>query len=455
MKNELKVAFTRCLTDLMKADKIISTDEILYLEQTFHEFSISQLDIENALSTSLAEACSILAEKGRRKERQNIVDRLKLLSLSDSACAREEALLILAISYCLSDETRKISKVVSFKSAQIDFVDSQVLFVEPNEDEAVNTYVRENFKTIMNEMRIGGFDFVYIPNIAKHYRETNQELLCKIIKYLAPTLSDNETHNVLDVISHMTTKFFKNEILGEKLGMKLSIKKPSLLIKIGNSYVRGELTSDFLLLELQENISQQINVFIDIFLQYQHCPTITIKNFNEEGTEFVYTGFYKTIFDLITYRKGTRCTLIINPDKRKGRLEIINDSHSFIEIGLAETAFYVFLIIESLSLRRGVNFVNIGQKRRKEIQDKYSLIYSSFVGCRKDVPDITESNTRNRMLSIIRKAVSENNVLTEKQLFTPNTDSEKIFIPIETQLIFVKEGNKSVPLLDTSVWHID
>jgi hypothetical protein len=59
------------------------------------------------------------------------------------------------------------------------------------------------------------------------------------------------------------------------------------------------------------------------------------------------------------------------------------------------------------------------------------------------------------MLSIIRKAVSENNVLTEKQLFTPNTDSEKIFIPIETQLIFVKEGNKSVPLLDTSVWHID
>jgi hypothetical protein len=304
-------------------------------------------------------------------------------------------------------------------------------------------------------MRIGGFDFIYIPSIAKHYRETNRELLYKIIKYLAPTLSDNETHNVLEVISNMSTKYFKNEILKEKFGINLKIKQPCLLIKIGNSYVNGEMMSDFLLLELGKDLMSQIDIMIERFLEYQRCPTITIKNYIDSGDNFVYMGFYKTIFDLITYRKGARCSLIINPDRRQGRLQIMNENLTDIDLGLAETAFYVYLICESISKRKGVCFQNLGANSIKNIQKKYASIYSSFVGSRDIIPDITESNTRNRMLSVIRKAICENKELLEKHIYMPNTNTAKIFIPIEPQFIFIKEGKKDIPLLNSKFWKID
>jgi hypothetical protein len=451
MKDSIKPAFTRWLTDLMKADKIIALGEIEYLEQMCQEFSISQIDIEKSLGLSLAESCNILSTQLKLKERTKIIHKLKELSLSDGACAREEALLLIALSYCMEEETREKSRMFSFKSANIDFEDSQVLFIEPNEDEEVNTQIRKNIKTIINAFRIGGFDFIYIPQIADHYKSTNRTLLNKIIKYLAPTLTDEETHNVLEVISNMTTRYFKNEILQEKLDIKISVKRPSLMFKIGNSYVNGEKMTDFLVLDIEKDIVDQISQFIDIFMEYQRCPTIIIKNYQDVGGDFVYSGFYKTIFDLVTYRKGTRCTLVINTDKRKGRLEVINKMTSNLEIGLAETAFYVYLIIESISKKRCVTFINQGNKSLREIQKRYEKVYSSFVGSRDNVPNITESGTRNRMLTKIREAINKNDYLLEKQIFLPNTNSTNIFIPIEPRIVYIKEGKNNIPILESDI----
>ena len=194
---------------------------------------------------------------------------------------------------------------------------------------------------------------------------------------------------------------------------------------------------------------------ITTFLEFQRCPTITIKNYTDAGGDFVYTGFYKTIFDLITYRKGSRSTLVINPDKRKGRLQIMEEVESNLEMGLGETAFYVFLICESLSKRKGVCFINQGLSSLKKIQEKYANVYSTFVGARDKAPDITDGNTRNRMLTVIRQAIRDNKVLTEKRLYMPNTNTSKIFVAIEPQLIYIREGKKNLPLTESSILVID
>jgi hypothetical protein len=121
-------------------------------------------------------------------------------------------------------------------------------------------------------------------------------------------------------------------------------------------------------------------------------------------------------------------------------------------MGLGETAFYVFLIMESLSQRKGVTFRSQGAKRLRDVQERYEKIYSSFIGCRENAPDITDSNTRNRMLSKIREAISKNDSLTEKQVYLPNTDTNKIFVAIEPQLIFIKEGKNNIPLVESGNW---
>ena len=78
-----------------------------------------------------------------------------------------------------------------------------------------------------------------------------------------------------------------------------------------------------------------------------------------------------------------------------------------------------------------------------------------FLGSRETAPDITDGNTRNRMLSIIRNAIRDNEALLEKHIYMPNTETAKIFIPIEPQLIYIKEGKKNIPLLDSNVWKFD
>ena len=67
------------------------------------------------------------------------------------------------------------------------------------------------------------------------------------------------------------------------------------------------------------------------------------------------------------------------------------------------------------------------------------------------VPDITDGNTRNRILTVIRNAICDNDVLTEKRLYMPNTNTSKIFVAIEPQLIYIKEGKKNLPFTESSI----
>lgn len=441
MRDVVKPAFIRWLSDLMKADKIIAPDEITTLEEMCEKYKISQLDIEKAVGVSLAQACETIKQHCNTRQRNTIVREMRELALSDGTCPREVALLILALSYCLERETMNSCRIVSFKSPHIDFVDSQVLFIEPHENAIVNGIISSSYKNIVNEMRVAGFDFIYIPHIARHYRDNNTEHLKKIIKYLAPALSDNEAKRVLHELSNMTTRTFCNEILKDKLGIDVEANAPAILIKIYNSYVNGERWSDFFLMEIGADFLEKIGDMIEVFLDYQRTPTITIKNFNEIGGNFLYAGFYKTIFDLVTYRRGVRANLIINHVERGSRLAVEGSVKVPLVTSLAAAAFYEFLIRESLSERRGVTFSGIGARTAREIQLRFSNVYNSYVGHRDCVPDITAAKTRNPLLSIIRRAINDCDLISEKRSYLPNTYSSKIFVSLDPHHIFINDGD--------------
>ena len=446
MLNDLeKSAYVRWLSDLMKADNIIASDEIEFLESRCKEFSITQIDIENSLSLSLGDACNVL-KKCKAQIRNKIVKQLKDLSLSDGSCSREEALLLLALSYNLSGKTKNISRIISFPTPNLDFTDSQVLFLELHEEKVLNGIIRNSIKEIVNDLRIGGFDFIYIPQIAQHYRETDKNLLSKIIKYLAPTLTDNETDNVLHEISDMTTRKFYKAIIQEKLNLNLNIHHPSILIKIANTFVNGIKTSDFLCIRVDETIVSFLSGLIEIFLDYQRCPTITIKNYTDSGGNFVYTGFYKTIFDLVTYRKGLRHKIVFNPKDSNARVVIKGQEPINLKMGLAESALYEFLIRESLSEGRHVRFNGISRKQQDNIRKKFDSIYMKYKGFHTKIPDITKTSTRNPLLTKIRNAVLKHEQIKDRYYFIPVVKGGKTFVEVDPNMVFLVEDNKEEKL---------
>lgn len=451
MNSPEKQSFIRLLLDLIKADKIIAIEEIQKMQEVCSKYDISRIEIENSINVSLGEACDILKNSSKRF-RNDILKILKETTIADGACSREEALLLIAIRYCLDNDTRERCRIISHQCHNIDFEDSQVLYLEKRLHDSTNAFIKENYHNIINAMRVGGFDFIYIPKIAEHYRTTSRELIFNIIAYLSPTLSDGETANVMRTISNMTTRYFKNEILNEKLGLRLDLEGPSVLIKLGNSFVKGNKYSDFLLIKLDQNILSEITEFIELFLEYQRSPLISIRNFADVKGNFVYTGFYKTIFDLITYRKGARSQIVISLNSRRNRLSIDNTTSESLNLGLSETAFYIFIICESLSSRRGVCFRNKGSKTLKEIQLRFEKIYYAFSE-RDTAPDITNARIRGPLLTRIRSAINSNNLLTEKNMYLPKTDQNgNLFVSIEDQLVFIKDAQTKGLLIESELW---
>jgi len=70
------------------------------------------------------------------------------------------------------------------------FGDNQVLYVESQHNKQINSEINLNYREITNELKLGGLDFVYIPQIAHHYLTTPRDLLSDVILFLSPAYNE-------------------------------------------------------------------------------------------------------------------------------------------------------------------------------------------------------------------------------------------------------------------------
>ena len=96
MRQTERASIIRILSDLIKADAIIDTREIEFLDSIKNKYSIKKEDEILGASYTLSDALSVLIDSSDALK-QELVDDLVNASLSDNFCAREEALLLIAI----------------------------------------------------------------------------------------------------------------------------------------------------------------------------------------------------------------------------------------------------------------------------------------------------------------------------------------------------------------------
>ena len=111
------------------------------------------------------------------------------LAMSDNFCAREEALMLVALRLCMSLNLNMECKVVSMDTSSVNLDPTQILYVESDFDNDVNWEINERFREIVAEVRLAGFDLVYLPKIAEHYRTISVTDFIKIASFLYPKAS--------------------------------------------------------------------------------------------------------------------------------------------------------------------------------------------------------------------------------------------------------------------------
>ena len=429
MKDLTRQGIYRLVYDMVKADNLITQDEIDFMENICEEFKIT-IDIrEEALNLTLAEAMREVKNLSVRQATQ-FLQLMQQLTLADGTCYREEALLLIAVTLCM--DIKETAEIVSVLHTDIMIDKDQVIFIENGYDAEVNSYIITHYSHIVNSFRIGGFDFIYIPKVIEQLCSSGDKLLYSVVEHLAARKKKEENVSIVNSIKGQTTEKIYREIILGKLGYDIDITEPSLLLWIGSSIVNGRRMANYLVLHTEDKIATQIDILMDRFLALQKSPILTIRNNSVSPNAFTYSGFYRILFDLITYRKGVRCDIIVHPYAHKNVLSIRTSSgnetdEQLLNIGPKESAFYVFLINETIKYG-GFNIAcNSPSDIRyiEEAQKRFEKIY--FELCNRDTaPDITNPEIRRPMLSKIKKAIETHPTLVQKMMFSPEVTKRKV-----------------------------
>ena len=417
-----RAAVARILIDLIKADRVIDGREIETYELLRQKFGITPEHERRAYEMSFGEAvaeCRTPATPAGVSEASDLLGTFQKVTECDGTSPREEALLMLALKFCL-DKNFPDSDVISLCVSDALIDERQVLYVESRHDKDVNFEISSNKRHISNELKLCGLDFVFLPDILAHYNSTDRELFDKVLKLLNPKLDEDEIRNL-----HLTIRLYKTdrfcvEQLSRKLGFKeLETTDPALLLRISHSKVGDRIVTNFLRINLEEgSVVDTVNRIVDTFLAYHSSDRIMVSHKKDEGGSFLYSGFYRQMFEIFFMRDNGPDTLLIDLEEQK--LRFLGSREVIPRITQRDRAYYVLMLFESMNLNRKWNSEEMWEpvqtfirgegnpEQMRVLQRRFSEIYE-LVGNRlaNRLPDIRKSDLRTQSKSRLNGALGD------------------------------------------------
>lgn len=409
MKQEERASIIRVVSDLIKADGIIDTREIDFLDDLREKYGITKDDEIFAESLNLAKALNIIAMT-EENVKHSLMNDFNRVAMSDDFCAKEEALLLIALKLVLTLNTPYEASVLSVDSSVISFENSQILYLESEFDDKTNEQMERFYREICSEVRLSGFELMYLPKVSEHYGSIAEADFLRIAEFLYPKVSEERLFSIIKQMQNLSTSSFCNEQLATKLSMKeLRTINPSFLIKIGESAIGENRNDNFLIVEIADSPLDTIRYVMDLFAECYH--NLRLNYIQESKGRFIFTGYYRLIFDILMLRKGVRSTIVIDPLRE--RICFPDADAKIDKIHRREKALYALFLLESAS--GGINFnkpesprqLERYQKRMKAIMKKYRMIYRMFGGEEDKTPNIEIPEIRLPMISLLKKQLSK------------------------------------------------
>lgn len=307
MTREQRIAIGRVISDMIKADNIIEETEILDMKRLMSDYSLTHQDMTDARNIKFSDAVPILRELSL-KDRKEFVGKIYSIAQSDNICVPREALLLIALKYCLLNDDKKSSErpyLVSCATGEATLNDQYMVYIESSFDKKMNEQLEHDFRLLVMMSRLSGFNFIYIPKMVSEFQNMRKEYVLDVISYMAPNLDDKFIRGVYDRLCKMTTVEFFRNVLYERLQVQTPHNiAPSLLINIGTSVVPYcsaggpvQYYTEFLCVPITTDI---LTLVEGILGYYQSRVSVrqTITYGNGNG-QFKYFGFYKALFDFL------------------------------------------------------------------------------------------------------------------------------------------------------------
>ena len=203
-----RISLARIISDMIKADNIIEEREIKEMKVLMKTYGINKDDMSEARGIRFSEAVNQLREL-KQEEKNLIFENINKLALVDNACVQKEALLLLALKYCLIDidnnQANKIKgngttrpKLISCPTGESTINEPYIVYVESQYDEKVNAEIEDEtrFKLMVTTSKLYGFNFIYIPKLVQEFKNMDKQYVMDVISYMAPRLGQKEINSI-------------------------------------------------------------------------------------------------------------------------------------------------------------------------------------------------------------------------------------------------------------------
>lgn len=459
MKQIERASITRIVSDIVKSDLIIDMQEIEFLYGIRDKYNIRRDDEVIADSLTMAEAFRNLRQLPD-SIKKDILGDIQGMATIDNIGSREATMYLLAVIACMSEILSEQAEVYSIEQAEnISADSSQVLYIEGEYYNETNREISIHYREIINELRLIGLNFVYIPKVGEHYRSLSKDELNTLMSFLYPTISETQMEHATKQLTVLSTSdFCKSEIVGRMKMDNLAHSLPSIMVGIGLSYIGEKKYHNFLVIAMDDDFLTVIRRIVDTFVSMFKPRVLNLVY--EEKKRFVYHGFHKQILDSLIYRKGVRSSVVI--DILRGEILLPEAETKINGLHRREKALYALFLLESSS--GGINFSKPAEAHRLEkynhrmanLQKKYEIIYENFGGERSNAPLICLSGNRLPMISLIKRQFrvlgdllyQSDDYLIQRNLF----GNYCVAIPPELCLCVDTHTKKICPFSESDFW---
>ena len=426
MTREQRTAIARIISDMIKADNIIKQSEIQDMKDLISKYAIKHQEISDARKIRFSDAVNTLKDLTLR-ERKKLFYHIYRIALCDNVCVPREALLLIALQYCLlNNEMNNYNGrpqpqpyLISCHTNEASFNDQYMVYLESAYDEERNKELMQHFQLLVTITSVCGFNFIYIPKMVEEFSGMNKQYVKDVIGYMAPDLEDTFIKQVYERLCNMTTSDFFQNVLYERLQIRaIHDTPPSLLINIGTSVVPYcsvggpvQYYTEFLCIPITTSILSLVDDILRFYLS-----KVSIRQsipINDSKEQFKYFGFYKALFDFLIAPPPIAPKLIfLGQDNKSGRYQVAFRFDNGYEKKICLTP--------------------------KEYDTYFQIAKRSYNEHGRGLPVAIESNIKPTIAHIKRKISNEIPELTYSDQYKPERINNAYILRIDKSKVFVR-----------------
>ena len=364
------------ITRMIKADSRVDAGEIEQLTQLEKQYGFDHTLMAEAARLTLAEAVRRLSEMDDAA-RQQVLQSLDTLAKTDRILERHEALLLLALHYCLNG-IRRCEVISGNNERHSSDRASYIIYHETGYDERYHRQIAEHWELMTLLMQQHGLQLMVVECIVKDLCQQDPDMIRKLMGYMAPELNDEQLHQIYERMSQTDTVTFGQRVLVRDLEYSaLRNARPSLLVSLGHG--------DMLRIELQHDLLSHIRQLIT---DYSHLASPSmealriIDNAAQPG-HFRFYGYYHDFFHMLVEAEPRESRIVIWPNKSEFDFPTAGRT---LRLNQQEASLYTLILILNYDLEHDAKGLPLCYtSEQKRIEALYRRIY-----CRKKMVETSE-----------------------------------------------------------------